>query len=110
MVRLEKSNEILEKRLKQVGDEIDTDGKVVCVCMSVCVCVVCVCVCVCVHACMRVVRCVRACMCEISMLGICKSLLITDDLPSSSNAISFTCVCVLLVKVHCLIPTLCTVV
>ena len=61
MVRLEKSNEILEKRLKQVGDETDTDGKVnwclneyscsvcvrVCVCACVCVCV-CVCMCVCV--------------------------------------------------------------
>ena len=28
MVKLEKSNEILEKRLKQLGDETDTDGKV----------------------------------------------------------------------------------
>ena len=28
MVKLEKSNEILEKRLKQMSDETDTDGKV----------------------------------------------------------------------------------
>ena len=28
MVKLEKSNEILEKRLKQMGDETNTDGKV----------------------------------------------------------------------------------
>ena len=29
MVKLEKSNEILEQRLKQLGDENDTDGKVI---------------------------------------------------------------------------------
>ena len=53
MVRLEKSNEILEKRLKQVGEETDTDGKV-CLFMSItalCVCCVYVCVCVCLRVC-----------------------------------------------------------
>ena len=44
MIKLEKSNEILEKRLKQVGDETDTDGKVN-------ICLFCVCVRACTYLC-----------------------------------------------------------
>ena len=39
MIKLEKSNEILEKRLKQVGDETDTDEKVNVFILCVCMCV-----------------------------------------------------------------------
>ena len=39
MIKLEKSNEILEKRLKQVGDETDTDGKVNVFILCVCTCI-----------------------------------------------------------------------
>ena len=60
MVRLEKSNEILEKRLKQVGDETDTDGKVS---MSLYQCSVCICVCICVCMCVRAYVCVGLKIC-----------------------------------------------
>ena len=78
MVRLEKSNEILEKRLKQVGEETDTDGKVclfmsitaLCVCVHVCACVyVCVYVCVCLCVCVCVCVCLSVCLC-LSILSI----------------------------------------
>ena len=70
MIKLEKSNEILEKRLKQVGDETDTDGKV-----SICL--------FCVRACTYKYVHVHLCnflQCEMSTLDLSTSLQSNSDI------------------------------
>ena len=80
----------------------------VCVCVCVCVCAcVCVCVCACVCVCVRVCvcACVRACVCACVRVCVCVSRM---HVLASLVCCIISCVYVVLVWMHALVPCYCT--